>query len=81
MLKTVVLLYIFVETTAHFLYSLSNRKFNEKIYLSYKYFCNILNVFNVTFDLIHVLSPHKMHTHMRTHRETHTKFLLRNSDP
>ncbi len=43
MLKTVVLLNIFVETVIHFLSS-------KEQPLKLKYFCNIVNVFTATFD-------------------------------
>ncbi len=46
------LIFFFVETKIHFFQdSFMNRKFKNSIYLKYKCFCNIINVFAVNFDL------------------------------
>jgi len=46
MLKTVLLLHIFVETVILFL----NRKFKRTVFFEIECFCKIINVFIDTFD-------------------------------
>ncbi len=49
MLKTIVLLNIFVETTYFFVQDTLMKVQKNNTYLKYKSFCNIINVFTVTF--------------------------------
>ncbi len=52
MLKTVVLLNIFVEIVIHFIFqdSLMNRKFKRTVFFEIEIVCNIVNVFTITFN-------------------------------
>ncbi len=51
MLKTVVLLNIFVETVIHFRWWIESSK--EQHSFEIEIFCNIINVFTDTFDQFH----------------------------
>ncbi len=54
MVKTVVLLNIFVENDTFLYSSLINRNFKRRSFIWNRIFCNIIHVFTVTFDQVNV---------------------------